>query len=69
MKSAELEQITELLLEQRRSSDPATRTIEQRRQRLDGLADVFPLPEDVERVEIDLGGVPSVKLDAARSGR
>jgi acetyl esterase/lipase len=68
MRSAELEQITELLLEQRRSSDPATRTIEERRQRLDGLADIFPLPDDVERAEIDLGGVPSVRLTPPGAG-
>ena len=63
-----MEQITELLLSQQRSSDPATRTIQQRRARLDGLADVFPLPDDVERIEIDLGGVPSVRLTPPRAG-
>ncbi len=57
-----MEQITEILLSQQRSSDPATRTIQQRRARLDGLADLFPLPDDVERIEVDLGGVPSVQL-------
>ncbi len=50
-------------------SDPANRTIQERRERLDGLADLFPLPDDVERTEIELGGVPGVRLDASRSRR
>ena len=68
MRSEELEQITQLLFEQRRSSDPAKRTMEERRQRLEGLADVFPLPDDVERAEIDLGGVPAVRLTPPDAG-
>ena len=40
-----------------------------RRKRLDGLADVFPLPDDVERTEIDLGGVPERPPRAAGRGR
>jgi len=63
-----MEQITELLFSQQRSSDPATRTIQQRRARLDGLADIFPLPDDVERAEIGLGGVPSVRLTPPGAG-
>jgi len=57
-----MEQIMELLSAQRKSSDPATRTIEERRDRLDGLARIFPLPDDVERTELELGGVPAVRL-------
>lgn len=68
MRSAELEQIVELLFNQRRSSDPATRTIEERRDRLDGLARIFPLPDDFERSEIELGGVPSVRLKPPEAG-
>ncbi len=63
-----LEQIVELLFNQQRSSDPATRTIEERRDRLDGLARIFPLPDDVERSEIELGGVPAVRLKPPEAG-
>lgn len=63
-----MEQVTQLLFSRQRSSDPATRTMQQRRARLDGLADVFPLPDDVERTEIDLGGVPSVRLEPPGAG-
>ena len=52
----------ELLFAQQRSSDPATRTIEERRDRLDGLARIFPLPDDVDRTEIELGGVAATRL-------
>ena len=63
MRSAELEQIVELLFAQQKSSDPAKRTVQERRDRLDGLANVFPLPDDVARSEIELGGVPCVRLE------
>lgn len=57
-----------MLLAEQRSSDPATRTIQQRRARLDGLADIFPLPDDVERTEIELEGVPCVRLEPPGAG-
>jgi acetyl esterase/lipase len=63
VRSAELEQIVELLFAQKKSSDPAKRTIEERRDRLEGLANVFPLPDDVARAEVELGGVPCVRLE------
>ena len=63
MRSAELEQIVELLFGERKSSDPAKRTAQERRDRLDGLDRVFPLPDDVESTEVDLGGVPAVRLE------
>ena len=63
-----MEQIAELLFSQKRSSDPATRTVQERRARLDGLADVFPLPGDVERAELNLGGVPCVRLEPPGAG-
>jgi len=63
-----MEQIFELLLADQRSSDPAERTLQQRRARLDGLADVFPLPDDVRRVEDEAGGVPAVRLDPPGAG-
>ena len=68
MRSAELEQIVELLYSQQKSSDPATRTLEERRDRLDGLARVFPLPDDVTRTETELGGVPCVRLEPPGAG-
>ncbi len=68
MRSAELEQIVELLFAQQKSSDPATRTIQERRDRLDGLANIFPLPGDVARMEIELGGVPAVRLEPPEAG-
>lgn len=68
MRSAELEQIVELLYSQQKSSDPATRTVEERRDRLDGLARVFPLPDDVSRTELRLGGVPCVRLEPPGAG-
>jgi len=68
VRSAELEQIVDLLYSQRKSSDPSTRTMEERRDRLDGLAKIFPLPDDVERTEIDLGGVPGVRLEPPGAG-
>jgi acetyl esterase/lipase len=63
VRSTELEQIVELLFAQKKSSDPAKRTAQERRDRLDGLATVFPLPDDVARTELDLGGVPAVRLE------
>ena len=63
-----MEQIVEMLLADQRSSDPATRTIQERRARLDGLADVFPLPDDVDRSETELGGIPGVRLEPPGSG-
>ncbi len=69
VRSAEMEQIIELLFADQRSSDPATKTIQERRARLDGLANVFPVPDDIESSELDLGGVPTVRLDPPGSGR
>ena len=57
-----------MLFANRKASDPVARTIEERRQRLDGLADLFPLPEDIERKEINLGGVPGVRLEPPGAG-
>ena len=68
MRSGELEQIVELLFQQQRSSDPATRTVEDRRARLDGLADLFPVPDDVDRTEIRLGGVSGARLEPPGAG-
>ena len=68
MRSAELQSITELLLAEQRALDPKERTVEARRKRLDGLADVFPLPDDVARAESELGGVPCVRLDPPDAG-
>jgi epsilon-lactone hydrolase len=68
MRSTELQTITELLLAEQRSMDPAERTVEARRKRLDGLADIFPLPDDVERSELELGGVRSVRLEPPGAG-
>ena len=68
MRSGELEQIVELLFQQQRSSDPATRTVEDRRARLDGLADLFPVPDDVDRAEIRLGGVSGARLEPPGAG-
>jgi len=68
VRSAELEQIVELLFARQKSSDPATRTIQERRDRLDGLANVFPLPDDVVRTEIALGGVQAVRLEPPGAG-
>ena len=62
MRSAELEQIVELLFAQQKSTDPQKRTLEERRDRLDGLARIFPLPDDIERSEFELGGIPTVRL-------
>jgi monoterpene epsilon-lactone hydrolase len=63
-----MEQIVELLYAERRASDPATRTVEERRTRLDGLADIFPVPDDVERSETDLAGVRGVRLEPPGAG-
>lgn len=63
-----MEQVVELLLAHQRSSDPAKRTLQQRRARFDWLADVFPLPDDVGRVEDETGGVPAVRLDPPGAG-
>jgi monoterpene epsilon-lactone hydrolase len=68
MRSAEMEQIVELLYADQRSADPARRTVQERRARLDGLADIFPVPDGVERSELDLAGVPSVRLDPPNAG-
>ena len=62
MRSAELEGIIELLLAERRDEPPEQRTLEQRRRRLDGLADIFPLPDDVATERIDMGGVEGLNL-------
>src|SRR5688500_20391759 len=48
--------------------DPAKRTVEARRKRLDGLADIFPLPDDVQRSEFELGGIRSVRLEPPGAG-
>ena len=48
---------------ERAASEGKERTIEERRRRLDGLAEIFPLPDDVERTDLDLGGVPCVRLE------
>jgi epsilon-lactone hydrolase len=68
MRSAELQTITELLLAEQRSMDPAQRSVEARRKRLDGLADVFPLPDDVKRSETELGGIHGVRLEPPEAG-
>jgi epsilon-lactone hydrolase len=68
LRSAELEQIVELLFSQRKSSDPVKRSLQERRDRLDGLANVFPLPDDVARDEIELGNVPAVRLTPPGAG-
>ncbi|MDQ3728080.1 MAG: alpha/beta hydrolase [Actinomycetota bacterium] len=68
MRSAELEQVVDLLFAQRKSSDPTKRTAQELRDRLDGLARVFPLPDDVARSELDLGGVPAVRLEPPGAG-
>lgn len=68
MRSAELQTITDRLLEEQRSLDPAERTVEARRKRLDGLADIFPLPDDVARTELELGGVKCVRLEPPGAG-
>jgi len=60
--------VVKLLFEQQRSSDAATRTIQERRDRLDGLARIFPLPDDIERTELELGGVPTVRLAPPEAG-
>jgi epsilon-lactone hydrolase len=62
VRSAELERIIELLLAERESAS-GERSLAERRRRLDGLADVFPLPDDVGRTEERLGDVPSVRLE------
>lgn len=67
MRSAELEGVIQLLLEQRQASD-ASRTVEERRARLDGLADVFPLPDDVARTRVELGGVGCALLEPPGAG-
>lgn len=57
-----MQQVVEVLFGQR-ETDPEEWTIQQRRRRLEGLADVFPLPEDVEQTAVLAGGVPCVRLD------
>ncbi|CAN5129703.1 alpha/beta hydrolase [soil metagenome] len=70
MRSAELEGIIEVLFSQRDAETAEQRSIEARRRRLDGLADIFPLPDDVVHEPVEMGGVPGVRLEppGARDG-
>lgn len=64
MRSAELDRIVDLLLEQRREQEAlGERALIERRRRLDGFADLFPLPADVDSRTIDCAGVPSCRLE------
>lgn len=67
MRSAELEEIVGLLFTARQGETPEQRTIEARRRRLDGIADIFPAPDDVAREKVELGGVPGLRLAAAEA--
>ena len=57
-----------MLFVERKESAGVRRTAQERRDRLDGLARLFPLPGDVTRSEVDLGGVRSVRLQPPGAG-
>lgn len=59
MRSAELEEIISLLSGQREELYGRVRGVAQSRERLDGLAQVFPLPDDVDSDYVDADGVPA----------
>ena len=68
VRSAELEQVVGMLFGEREQSAGAERTMQERRDRLDGLSKLFPLPGDVERTELELGGVRTVRLEPPATG-
>jgi epsilon-lactone hydrolase len=61
--SPEIRQVVEVLRGRRRDhGDRSDLSLAERRASMDGLAKLFPFPADVEREQLDAGGVPAAWL-------